>query len=135
MGLQDIVVTKYNMGAEIVNAVLKELVGKCKEGQSIGELIDEGDRLLQERSAKLFKKDKKMKKGIAFPTCVSVNNCICHYSPLKSEPDKLLKDGDVVKVDLGVHIDGFIATAAHTVVVGASKENKVQSPSLPLPLP
>lgn len=27
--------------------------------------------------------------------------------------------------DLGAHIDGFIAVAAHTVVVGASKDNKV----------
>lgn len=36
--------------------------------------------------------------GIAFPTCVSVNNCICHFSPLKSDPDKELADGDVVKM-------------------------------------
>ncbi|KAJ8306887.1 hypothetical protein KUTeg_014971 [Tegillarca granosa] len=61
-----------------------------------------------------------MVNGIAFPTCVSVNNCICHFSPLKSEPDVILKDGDVVKVDLGAQIDGFIAVAAHTLVIGAS---------------
>lgn len=36
--------------------------------------------------------------GIAFPTCVSVNNCVCHYSPLKSDPDVILKDGDLVKM-------------------------------------
>lgn len=36
--------------------------------------------------------------GIAFPTCVSVNNCVCHFSPLKSDPDYMLKDGDLVKV-------------------------------------
>lgn len=36
--------------------------------------------------------------GIAFPTCVSVNNCICHFSPLKSDPDRELADGDVVKM-------------------------------------
>eukprot|EP00981_Chlorochromonas_danica_P013941 scaffold7151_cov159-Ochromonas_danica.AAC.4 len=29
-----------------------------------------------------------------------------------------LVDGDVVKIDMGVHIDGFIAAVAHTVVVG-----------------
>ncbi|VDN45223.1 unnamed protein product [Gongylonema pulchrum] len=32
----------------------------------------------------------------------------------------------MVKIDLGAHIDGFIATAAHTVVVGASAENKIK---------
>lgn len=36
--------------------------------------------------------------GIAFPTCVSVNNCVCHFSPLKSDPDVTLKDGDLVKM-------------------------------------
>lgn len=36
--------------------------------------------------------------GIAFPTCVSVNNCVCHFSPLKSDPDYTLQDGDLVKM-------------------------------------
>lgn len=67
-----------------------------------------------------------MKKGIAFPTCMSVNNCICHFSPSKNDPDQLLKDNDVVKIDLGAHIDGFIAVTAHTLVIGASLENKVK---------
>lgn len=66
-----------------------------------------------------------MRKGVAFPTCVSVNHVICHFSPLKSDPDVILSDGDVVKVDLGAHLDGFIAVAAHTIVVGTSGDNKV----------
>jgi len=36
--------------------------------------------------------------GIAFPTCISVNNCICHFSPLKSEPDLEIKPEDIVKM-------------------------------------
>lgn len=51
--------------------------------------------------------------GIAFPTCVSVNNCVCHYSPLKSDPDIVLKDGDLVKMWAAalvpVHISFFSA--------------------------
>ena len=54
-----------------------------------------------------------------------MNNVVCHFSPLHSEEDTILKDGDIVKIDLGIHIDGFIAGLAHTVVVGASKENKI----------
>lgn len=73
-----------------------------------------------------YPNDKEMKKGIAFPTCMSVNNCICHFSPSKNDPDQLLKDNDVVKIDLGAHIDGFIAVTAHTLVIGASLENKVK---------
>lgn len=119
----DLVVTKYKMAAEIVNKVLKETVTLLIPDASVRDLCIASDKLLAEETAKAFKKDKKVVKGIAFPTCISVNNVICHYSPLNSEPDTILKDGDMVKMDLGAHIDGFIAVVAHTHVVGCTKEN------------
>jgi len=121
----DLVVTKYKMSAEIVNKVLKELVDACKASSSVRDLCILGDNRLAEETGKAFKKDKKLTKGIAFPTCISVNNCICHFSPLTTEPDVTLADGDMVKIDMGAHIDGFIAVVAHTVVVGASVDNPV----------
>ena len=56
---------------------------------------------------------------------MSVNNCICHFSPLVSEADVILAEGDMVKIDMGAHIDGFIAVVAHTLVVGSSVSNPV----------
>jgi len=119
----DLVVTKYKMAAEITNKVLKELVSACTASASVRELCILGDRRLTEETGKAFKKDKKITKGIAFPTCVSVNNCICHFSPLVSETDVILADGDMVKIDMGAHIDGFIAVVAHSLVVGSSASN------------
>ena len=63
--------------------------------------------------------------GIAFPTSISVNNCVCHFSPLKSDQDYILKEGDLVKIDLGVHVDGFIANVAHTSVVDVAQGTQV----------
>ncbi len=57
-----------------------------------------------------------MDKGIAFPLCISVNEVCGHFSPLKDESVKL-QHGDMVKIDIGIHIDGFIAMGAHTYVV------------------
>ncbi|XP_044760990.1 proliferation-associated protein 2G4-like [Coccinella septempunctata] len=122
---EDLVVTKYKMAGEIVNRVLKQVIDKCVSGASVREICQFGDQLLTEETSKVFKKEKELKKGIAFPTCISVNNCICHFSPVPTEPDYTLKDEDVTKVDLGAHIDGFIAVVAHTIVIGASSENKV----------
>jgi len=122
---EDLVVTKYKMSAEICNKVLKEMVAECKPGCSVRDLCILGDKKLTEETSKSYKKDKKITKGIAFPTCISVNNVICHYTPLLSEPDTILADGDLVKVDLGAHIDGFIAVSAHTFVLGASAEAPV----------
>jgi len=114
----DLVVTKYKMAAEITNKTLKQVIAKCVPGASVRDICKFGDQMLREETGKQFKKEKELKKGIAFPTCISVNNCICHFAPLNSEPDYELKEGDVAKLDLGAHIDGFIAVVAHTVVVG-----------------
>ncbi|XP_031631384.1 proliferation-associated protein 2G4 [Contarinia nasturtii] len=122
---EDLVVTKYKLAGEIVNRTLKTLLGLVAPEKSVKEICEKGDQLLLEETSKVFKKEKEIKKGIAFPTCLSVNNCICHFSPTKNDPDYLLKEGDVVKIDLGAHIDGFIAVAAHTVVAKSDAASKV----------
>jgi curved DNA binding protein len=98
------------------------LIAKCDIGVNVLEICELGDRLLTEETSQVFKKEKELKKGIAFPTCASVNNCICHYSPVKGEGEYILKENDVVKLDLGAHVDGFIAVVAHTVVIGHNAE-------------
>jgi len=118
----DLVVTKFKMGAEIANQALKAVVEAATTGVSVLSLCEKGDAFIMQETGKVFKKEKDMKKGIAFPTSVSVNNCVCHYSPLRSDPDVVLKDGDVVKIDLGVHVDGFISNVAHSFVVGVTKD-------------
>lgn len=120
---EDVVVTKYKMGAEIANRALKLVFESATPGVSVLSLCEKGDAYIMQETGKIFKKEKEMKKGIAFPTCISINNCVCHYSPLKSDPDVILKDGDLIKMDLGVHVDGFISNVAHSFVVGVTKEN------------
>ncbi|XP_059920771.1 proliferation-associated protein 2G4b [Gadus macrocephalus] len=118
----DLVVTKYKMGAEIANQALKVVVDAAKAGVPVLSLCDMGDAFISTETGKVFKKEKDMKKGIAFPTSVSVNNCVCHFSPLRSDAEIILKDGDLVKIDLGVHVDGFISNVAHSLVVGVTKD-------------
>lgn len=120
------VVQKYKTAGTIVNKILQSLISGCKVGASVKALCQKGDNQMESETGKKYKNEPDMKKGIAFPTCLSVNNCICHFSPSKNDPDYALKAGDVVKIDLGAHIDGFIAVAAHTMVVGAKPDNKAK---------
>jgi methionine aminopeptidase len=57
--------------------------------------------------------------GIAFPTAISPNNVVAHLSPIESDPEAeiTLKAGDVVKISLGAHIDGFAGILADTIVI------------------
>jgi len=45
------------------------------------------------------------------------------FSPLPGDP-AVLKDGDLVKIDLGAHIDGYISVCAHTTIVGQTGPEK-----------
>jgi methionyl aminopeptidase len=50
----------------------------------------------------------------AFPVNISINEIAAHYT---AEPDDqiVIKDTDVVKIDLGVHINGYVADTAVTI--------------------
>lgn len=109
------VVTKYKLAAEIANFALTAVMEQAVAGKSIAEVCTFGDTLIKTRCANVFK-SKKIEKGVAFPTSCSVNEVICHYSPLSSESTSF-QAGDWVKVDLGCHIDGYIAVVAHTFII------------------
>ena len=117
------IVTKYRCAGDIANAVMQQVLAAIKPGTKCVELCALGDALVEEATGKIYNKKaeggKKVEKGSAFPTCVSVNHCVGHYSPLVSEDKVVLEEGDIVKIDLGVHVDGYIATLAHTAMCGS----------------
>ncbi|KAL9398870.1 hypothetical protein Peur_007831 [Populus x canadensis] len=108
------VITKYKSAAEIVNKALQLVISECKPKAKIVDICEKGDSFIREQTSNMYKNvKKKIERGVAFPTCVSVNNTICHFSPLASD-ESVLEEGDIVKIDLGCHIDGFIAVVGHT---------------------
>ena len=98
---------------------MKHIQGLMKPGVKVIELCSAGDSFMEEKIKHAYKKSKGMKKGIAFPTCVNVNETICHFTPLDNTPEAAitLKENDVVRVDLGVQIDGFISNIAQTYIL------------------
>lgn len=50
----------------------------------------------------------------AFPCNISVNDVAAHYTPLIGD-ESLVPEGSVVKIDVGAHINGYIADTAVTV--------------------
>src|SRR2546422_857157 len=53
----------------------------------------------------------------AFPTCISIDHVAAHYSPTHDDTLRF-RHGNVVKLDLGAQLDGWIADTAVTVEVG-----------------
>ncbi|MFW9897426.1 MAG: M24 family metallopeptidase, partial [Candidatus Thorarchaeota archaeon] len=70
----------------------------------------------------------------AFPVNFCINNIAAHYtSPLKDD-GLLIEEGDLVKIDLGVHIEGYIVDTAFSVNFSEvdSVENIIQSTEVAL---
>jgi len=112
------VIDKYNSAAKIANNVLIHTIESLAPGQNIFDICQQADNNIENLVKEVHAKIKF--KGIAFPTCLSVNNCGGNFAPLTLNDNYVLQQGDVVKIDLGVQFDGYASTVGHTTVVGAS---------------
>ena len=97
-----------------------------KAGKAAGEARDYGKDLVKENVnffeivRKIEDFIRKKEARIGFPVQISVNNIAAHYTPLPDDTN-VLKSGDLVKLDLGAQIDGFIGDTALTIEVGTNK--------------
>ena len=56
----------------------------------------------------------------SFPPNISINECAAHDTPSPVD-ERIFLEGDLVKLDIGMHIDGYIADTAVTVDLGDHK--------------
>ena len=66
------------------------------------------------------KKTSEMGAKTAFPPNLSINTIAAHYTP-KAGDTILLSKGDILKIDVGASIDGYLSDTAATLVVGESE--------------
>lgn len=57
----------------------------------------------------------------AFPVNLSINEFAAHYTPQHNDESKI-KEGDLLKIDVGAHVDGYIADTAITVDFGKNDD-------------
>ena len=95
----------------LLSSVIAEMKAACRAGVTTGDLDRLADRLIRAGGARpgfLGYQD--------FPksTCISVNDEVVHGIPGK----RVIKDGDIVSLDLGLVLNGFWADMGCTVAVG-----------------
>ena len=61
--------------------------------------------------------------GLAFPVQSSVNQVAAHYCPSPEDATRLAP-GDLAKLDIGVHVDGWVVDTAVSVNVEDAPENR-----------
>ncbi|MFW9986140.1 MAG: type II methionyl aminopeptidase [Candidatus Odinarchaeota archaeon] len=106
---------KYRQAGKIAKQVREEILPQIKIGARAYDLCEAAETRILELGG-----------GIAFPTNISINEVAAHYSSPEQD-DTTIKDGDIVKFDLGVHIDGYIADTAVTVNFNPELEKLVEA--------
>ena len=114
---------RFNMDDEIYEKYMQ--AGKiAAEAREYGaKLIKPGVRFLNVTN-KIESKIQKNGAGLAFPVNISINKIAAHYSP-RHDDTSVFMEGDVVKLDVGAHIDGYIADTAITIEVGTNNHEAI----------
>lgn len=85
-----------NSSNNFILEVLTKLIKKIVVGAKIFDLCIWADNLIYEELNKVYNK-KPVFKGLAFPTCISINEICGHNAPLQEDSTNI-KEGDLVKV-------------------------------------
>jgi methionyl aminopeptidase len=92
-----------------------------KPGLSMIEIVNKIDKANLKNLSEY-----KEESGLAFPCGVSLNNCAAHYTPNYGD-STVLQENDIVKIDYGTHVNGYIIDDAFTIHF--SKNNSTMSDS------
>lgn len=99
--------------------VAKRVLGKCsslvKQDAGILDIAEKVEGMIVDADV-----------GIAFPVNISIDDISAHDTA-RINDGRVLEKGMVVKVDVGVHVNGIIADTARTFEVGSSEHRSIIS--------
>src|SRR5512136_1389474 len=99
-------IEKYVRAGTIAREAREFGISHIKAGGSSLLLADAVENLIRERGG-----------ACAFPVNIGVNEIAAHYTPSRIN-DRIFKMGDIVKVDVGAHVEGYPADTSATIEVG-----------------
>jgi methionyl aminopeptidase len=93
-----------------ISGAARELgLSLCKPGAKLYDVAQEVEGYIREHGC-----------GLAFPCNISRNEIAAHYTPCVNDKT-VFEVGDVVKVDCGGELDGYVGDTAGTVEVGTNR--------------
>lgn len=108
-------------GGKRLASILEVLGENCVEGAVAREIDSLAEKMILENGdIPVFKNYRPSGAAYPFPAslCVSINDVVAHGIP----KDEILKNGDVVSLDLGLRHNGLVVDSAITVLVGGQNE-------------
>jgi methionyl aminopeptidase len=110
----------YIKAGKVWAKAIKYAQKKAKEGVLFFDLAEGIEKLIIEEGAQ-----------IGFPVNLSINEQAAHYAPKFNDP-LTLKESDVLKVDIGSSVDGFICDGAITINLDNKHAKQIEANELAL---
>lgn len=107
--------TGMQEASKAVAETLRQMIAYAQPGMSTKELDEYGAGVLAEYGAKSAPY---LTYGFPGWTCISVNNEFCHGIPSNK---RILKEGDLVNIDVSAELNGFWADNGGSFVLGEDK--------------
>ncbi|RMH71017.1 MAG: type I methionyl aminopeptidase [Gemmatimonadetes bacterium] len=113
-------IEKIRESCQIVAKILRMLEAEIKPGVSTGYLDTLAETFIQDHGGSPAFKGYKIKqegKTLVFPgsICASINDEVVHGIP---NPQRYLREGDIISIDVGVKKNGYYGDSAWTFPVG-----------------
>ena len=93
---------KFRLSGKILRETREEMKGYVKENMPIIDVCEKAEGLIRAKGGKP-----------AFPCNVSINEVAAHYTSPPNDKS-IIPENSTVKVDIGVHIDGYVTDTAFT---------------------
>jgi methionyl aminopeptidase len=97
---------KYRAAGKAAREALQHGLSIIAKGVRLAEVADEIEATIRSRGAKP-----------AFPVNLAIDDVAAHYTPKHNERT-VFEMGQLVKVDVGAHVDGYIGDNARTIEIG-----------------
>jgi methionine aminopeptidase len=112
----------YLLGGEIVKNIIGSMINNLQLVKTTGELINYGEKIGQDHLNKIKSINNK---GFCFPICVSKNEVAGNDTR-----DQPLSNGDLIKIELGIQINGFPSCCCTSVLLTNELELSSNDPRL-----
>lgn len=114
----------YRKAAEVHRQARQWIHETVKPGQTIQDIangLEDSVRALLGNSG--LETGAGLKSGLAFPSGFCLNHQVAHYTPNPGHKQVVLQHEDVLTIDFGVHINGWIVDSAFTMAFDPIYDN------------
>ncbi len=109
-------IAKMRQASRIVATVLKEIMALVEPGQTTADLDAYAEQRIRDMGAIPSFKGYQ---GFPASICASINHEVVHGIPSRK---RVIRDGDLLKVDTGAYFEGFHGDSCVTIAVGSTSD-------------